>query len=240
MRSKLTTTAINEEIRSHANPEQAEFLSRFFKTGRGEYAEGDKFLGIRVPVSRKIAKKYKVVDMDTATALLQSPYHEIRLIALFILADQFRTGNESTRKAIFSLYCKNSSYINNWDLVDESAPKISGAYLLNQDRSILYRWVESKSLWERRIAIMSTFAFIRSSDYEDTLKISEILLRDKEDLIHKASGWMIREIYKRDPKVAHSFIQKYANKMPRTMLRYAIEKYPQSQRKTILAIKSTV
>ena len=226
--------SIQEEILSHKNSEQAEFLSRFFKTGKGEYAEGDRFLGIRVPVSRKISKKYKDIELSELSSLLHSPYHEMRLIALIILADQCKKGDGIKQKKIFELYCKNIKFINNWDLVDESAPKIPGSYLLDKDRFILYSWVKSKSLWERRIAIMSTFAFIRKGDYLDTLRIAEILVSDSEDLIHKATGWMLREIYKRNPKAVSLFLESYASIMPRTMLRYAIELHPENKRKKIL------
>jgi 3-methyladenine DNA glycosylase AlkD len=225
---------IQEEILSHKNSKQAEFLSRFFKTGKGEYAEGDTFLGIRVPISRKISKKYKDIELSELSSLLHSVYHEMRLITLIILADQFKKGDDTKQKKIFELYCKNTKFINNWDLVDESAPKIPGCYLLDKDRSILYSWVRSKSLWERRIAIMSTFAFIRKGDYTDTLRIAEILVYDSEDLIHKATGWMLREIYKRDSRAASLFLGSYASIMPRTMLRYAIEHHPEKERKKIL------
>jgi 3-methyladenine DNA glycosylase AlkD len=222
---------IQEEILSHKNSEQAEFLSRFFKTGKGEYAEGDTFLGIRVPISRKISKKYKDIELSELSSLLHSVYHEMRLIALIILADQFKKGDDTKQKKIFELYCKNTKFINNWDLVDESAPKIPGCYLLDKDRSILYSWVRSKSLWERRIAIMSTFAFIRKGDYTDTLRIAEILVYDSEDLIHKATGWMLREMGKRNPIELRRFLEKNVSVMPRTMLRYAIEKFSDTERK---------
>ena len=231
MKNKLH---IHQEIQSFSNPEEALFLSRFFKTGKGEYAEGDKFLGIRVPISRKIAKKFRDTDLSELLDLLRSAYHEKRLISLIILAEQFKKGDENLQRKIYNLYCKNIGYINNWDLVDESAPKIPGIYLLNKDRSILYHWVKSKNLWERRISIMTTFAFIRKGDFSDTLNLCEILLEDPNDLIHKATGWMLREIYKRNPLVVSQFLEKYSKKMPRTMLRYAIEKHPEKERKRLM------
>lgn len=225
---------IYKEILSHANSEQAFFLSKFFKTGKGEYAEGDKFLGIRVPVSRKLANTYKNIDLLELNNLIQSSYHEMRLISLIILANKFMNSDAKLQKKIYDLYITNTKYINNWDLVDESAPKIPGKYLLDKKRDILYTWVKSTNLWERRIAIMSTFTFIRNNDFFDTLRLCEILLSDTADLIHKASGWMLREIYKRDSKVLTQFLDNNISKMPRTMLRYAIEKYPENQRKKLL------
>lgn len=225
---------IRKEVLSLSDPEKALFLSRFFKTGKGEYAEGDTFLGIQVPVSRKIAKKYRYLDISELSQLLESPYHEMRLISLIILADQFIKGEGKAQKKIYELYCNKIRFINNWDLVDESAPKIPGRFLLVRDRAPLYDWVKSKNLWKRRISIMSTFAFIREGDYSDTLQLCEILLNDPEDLIHKATGWMLREIYKRNPSYVSQFLETHSKNMPRTMLRYAIEKHPEKERKRLM------
>ncbi len=221
-------------IDSYANIEEAKNLSRFFKTGKGQYAEGDIFLGIRVPKQREIAKKFKDMALTDIQKLLQSPYHEKRLIALFILVDQIKNKQASIHQEVFNLYMKNTKSINNWDLVDESAPKIVGSWLFDKDRSILYQLVKSYSLWERRISILSTLYFIRQQDFRDTLQLSEILLKDQHDLIHKATGWMLREVYKKDQDIAMNWVLKYKDVMPRTMLRYAIEKVPEKERKKLL------
>src|SRR3989344_2183901 len=212
---------LQNELRKLANPQKAKFLAGYFKTGKGEYAEGDIFLGITVPEQRKIAIRYKTLDLREIQQLLNSKIHEERLVALLILVEQYKKANDLIKKKIFDFYLKNSKKINNWDLVDLSAEKILGEYLLDKDKSIIYKLVKSKNIWERRIAVMTTFQFIKNRQYEATLRVAKILLSDKHDLIQKAVGWMLREIGKRDLKVEEEFLKKNYKMMPRTMLRYA-------------------
>lgn len=226
----MTAREISKIITGLADPAIAKHSQRFFKTGKGQYGEGDKFLGIRVPVLRAQAIKYKNTSLKEIQRLLKSPFHEERLFALLLLVQKFTKSNAEGRTAIFDLYLKNTRYINNWDLVDISAHHIAGVYLENKSRQILYDLSGSKILWERRIAMMATFHFIRNNQFADTLKISRLLLGDGEDLIHKAVGWMLREIGKRNPVVEKEFLKMHYQWMPRTMLRYAIEKFPQRER----------
>jgi len=216
---------ILKELKSKKDAEQARNLSRFFKTGKGQYGEGDIFWGIKVPVTREVVKKFKDASLKDIQELLDSKVHEQRLTGLLILVDKYKRAEN--KKEIYDFYLKNTKNINNWDLVDLTAPNIVGFFLLEnkKERKILYSLVKSKDLWERRIAILSTFTLLRNKEYEDTLKISEILLKDKHDLIHKAVGWMLREIGKRDKEVEIQFLEKYYKIMPRTMLRYSIEKF---------------
>jgi 3-methyladenine DNA glycosylase AlkD len=219
------------------NPKKAKILQRFFKTGRREYGEGDIFLGIVVPKQREVAKKYTNASLNDLQKLLSSKIHEYRLVALLILVQKYKSADAKAlaeRKAIINFYLKNTKNINNWDLVDLTAEKILGEYFLNKDRKILYKLVRSENVWERRIAILTTFQFIKSNQFEDTLRISEILLTDKHDLIHKAVGWMLREVGKRNLRVEEKFLKKYYRQMPRTMLRYAIEKFPEGKRQLFL------
>jgi 3-methyladenine DNA glycosylase AlkD len=225
---------IKEEFKKLSDQERAAHLQKYFKTGKGEYGEGDVFLGLRVPTIRNIAKKFNTLSMDEAEEFLQSPYHEERLFALFVLIDLFEKAKEEDRKKIYILYLKNTNFINNWDLVDTSAGPIVGAYLFNGDKEPIYILAKSENLWERRIAIMATFYFITQNEFNDTLKIAEMLLKDQEDLIHKAVGWMLREIGKRNLELEESFLKKHYQNMPRTMLRYAIEKFPEEKRKSYL------
>lgn len=225
---------IHEELKKLSDQERAAHLQKYFKTGKGEYGEGDVFLGLRVPAVRKIAKKFNNLSIDEAEKFLQSPYHEERLFALFILVDLFKKGNEEDKKKIYELYLKNTNFINNWDLVDVSAGTIVGAYLFKRNKETIYKLAQSENLWERRIAIMATFYFIAQNEFTDTLEIAEMLLNDKEDLIHKAVGWMLREIGKRNLEVEENFLKKHYLNMPRTMLRYAIEKFPEDKRKSYL------
>jgi 3-methyladenine DNA glycosylase AlkD len=218
-----------------SDPEKAKKLSGFFKTGQGQYGEGDVFWGIPVPAQRKIAKRYIDLSLSDLQKLLSSKVHEYRLTALLILVSKYQKANDPGKDEIFSFYLKNTENINNWDLVDLSAPKIVGDYLVNKDKSILFKLAKSSNLWERRIAILSTFKFIANSDFEDALSISELLLHDDHDLIHKAVGWALREIGKRDQETEERFLRKYFMKMPRTMLRYAIEKFGEEKRKFYLA-----
>ena len=221
-------------LHSLANPEIAEHSQRFFKTEEGEYGFGDKFLGIRVPVIRQAIKKFKTIPLSVAEKLLKSEYHEVRLYALLLLVFRFSESRVDKQDEIYHLYLSNIQYVNNWDLVDSSAHHIVGAYLENKDRSVLYDLSKSNSLWERRIAIMSTFFFIKNNQFDDTLHISEQLLSDQEDLIHKAVGWMLREIGKRDLAIEVEFLKAHYQKMPRTMLRYAIEKFNKEERQKYL------
>ena len=232
---------ISFDLQKLANPTKATILSGFFKTSKGQYGEGDKFIGITVPLQREIAKKYyesaSFVDLQK---MLESKIHEYRLTSLLILVYKYdKTKNEKLKKEIYNFYLKNLQYINNWDLVDVTTPNIVGDYLLNnpKEKKILYKLVKSKNLWERRVAILATFRFIKEKQFEDTLAISEILLNDTHDLIHKAVGWMLREMGKRDIKPLIKFLNKYAGTMPRTMLRYAIEKFPEEMRKIYLKRK---
>jgi len=225
---------ITTNFQNLQDPEKATQLSRFFKTGKGEYGEGDIFLGIKVPEQRKLAKKYSGLPLDDIGHLLNSTIHEHRLTSLFILVLKYNKGDKKGKKAVVDFYISNLKHVNNWDLVDSSAPYILGNYLLDNDRTILYRLASSDNLWERRIAILSTFSFIKNNQYEDALNISEILIFDEHDLIHKAVGWMLREIGKRDIKTEEEFLQKHYHEMPRTMLRYAIEKFDEEKRKFYL------
>jgi 3-methyladenine DNA glycosylase AlkD len=228
---------IKKRLRKLGNKERAEVSRRYFKTEPGEYGAGDIFLGIPVPELRKLAKTYRHLTLKDTTKLLQSPIHEERLLALLILIHIFPAGDESIKREIFDLYLNNTRYINNWDLVDTSAQYIAGAFLVHKNKKVLYRLAKSEDLWERRIAIMSTFHFIRQNAFSETLKIAEILIADKEDLIHKAVGWMLREVGKRNLKIEEQFLKLYYKKMPRTMLRYAIEKFPKARRRLYLTGK---
>ena len=228
---------IKRDLLQLGDPNRAKKLSGFFKTGKGQYGEGDLFLGIPVPEQRKVAKKYVNLSLNDIQELLNSKIHEHRFTALVILISKYRKAEKSGKEEVFSFYLKNTENINNWDLVDLSAPKIVGEYLVNKDKSILYKLAKSNSLWERRISILSTFIFIDNNDFEDALNISELLLHDKHDLIHKAVGWALREIGKRDQNVEERFLTKYCVHMPRTMLRYAIEKFDEEKRKFYLAQK---
>jgi len=208
----------------------AEILRSFFKTGPGEYGEGDLFRGIRVPVLRKLCREFRHVGVEVISELLDSPWHEDRMLALLLLMERYRASDESGREALYDFYCSRTGRINNWDLVDVSCPHIVGRHLHARDRSPLYRFVESSNLWERRIAIVSTFYFIRNDDFGDTLDLAERLLTDPEELLHKATGWMLREVGKRDLSQLEAFLEEHATAMPRTALRYAIERLPEDER----------
>lgn len=229
---------LKKELKKAANPEYAKILQRFFKTGKGEYGEGDIFLGVRTPIQRKIIKDYRELPLVDLEKLFQDEIHDFRFSALLILITQFKKGNREERRNIFNLYLKSTRQINNWDLVDISAPHIVGNFLLDRPKDVLYKLAQSKNLWEKRIAIISTFAFIRNNDFTDTLKIFEILISDKHDLIHKAVGWMLREVGKRDQKIEEDFLEEYCQRMPRVALRYAIEKFSKNKRKFYLNKKS--
>lgn len=215
---------LKTELKKLADKKQAEILQRFFKTGPGEYGAGDIFLGIKVPAQRRVAREYKNLSLADIRFLLNNKIHEYRLTALLILLSQYKKASGRNQKKIVNFYLKNIRNINNWDLADLSAPNILGDYLLNKSRNILYKLAKSKNLWEKRISLISTLAFIRKEEFNDTLRLAEILLNDKHDLIHKAVGWMLREVGKRDRKILKIFLRKHYKAMPRVMLRYAIEK----------------
>ena len=225
---------IHNDLLQLANEQIAEHSQRFFKTGKGEYGEGDIFLGIRVPLLRRLVKKYGGISIAEVRKLLHSKFHEERLLAVLMLVQLFKSADESVQKQVYDLYLENTEFINNWDIVDISASNIVGAHLYEKDKAPLYDLVQSKNLWERRIAIISTFYFIRQNEFDDTLKLAKILLNDKEDLIHKAVGWMLREVGKREIEFEEEFLQEHYKIMPRTMLRYAIEKFPETSRKMYL------
>lgn len=226
---------IKSELEKLASPRKAKVLQGFFKTGSGQYGEGDVFLGVAVPDSRRLVKKFSGISLKEIESSLSSKIHEERLVALLVLVEKYSKASEKEKDCLFDFYLSHSKSINNWDLVDLTAPKIVGEHLLHGGRGILYRLAKSNDLWERRISVLSTFTFIRNNDFSDALKISEILLKDKHDLIHKAVGWMLREIGKRDLATEEGFLKKHSGKMPRTMLRYAIEKFPEKKRKEYLA-----
>ena len=217
---------IIKEIVSLANTDKAVTMQGFFKTSEGQYGHGDVFLGLTVPQSRIISKKFHDISFKDLKKLLNSKIHEHRLIAIFILVNNFNKNPDE----VYNFYLDNINSVNNWDLVDSSADKIVGKYLFNKDRSILYKLVKSNNLWHRRISIVSTFYFIKNNDFKDTFKISELLLKDNHDLIHKSVGWMLREIGKRSVKDLEIFLNKHAKIMPRTMLRYSIEKFSHDKR----------
>ncbi len=221
---------VKAELEKLSDPEHAMKLQGFFKTGEGEYGEGDFFIGVRVPDQRRIAKKYRNIPLTDVLELLRSGIHEHRLTALFILTEQFNKGDGEARGRIVDLYLGNTAYVNNWDLVDSSAHKILGAWLVDKPRGVLYDLARSESLWERRISIISTFAFIDRGDLVDALALAGALVDDGHDLIHKASGWVLREVGKKDQSVLEEFLLEHYRKMPRTMLRYAIERLPEERR----------
>ncbi len=234
----LKARDVQKRLKKLGNPEHAAISQKFFKTGPGEYGQGDIFIGIRVPVLRKLVKEFKDLPTREVEILLRSPIHEERLLAILLFVHIFSKGDKTTKKGIYNLYLKSSEFINNWDLVDASAGHIVGAYLVDKNKRSLYRLAKSKNMWERRIAIMATFYFVRRHEFSETLKISNMLVADRHDLIHKATGWMLREIGKRDLKTEETFLKEHYKKMPRTMLRYAIEKFPENKRQRYL--KGTV
>jgi len=229
-----SSTRLLRDLRKVSTRSRATANQRFFKTGPGEYGEGDRFLGTTLPDLRRLSVKYDALSLGELRSLLTSRWHEERLVALFILIRQYQRGSQAARNAIYKLYLGHTRYINNWDLVDSSAAAIVGAHLYERDRALLHKLAQSRSIWERRIAVLASFYFIRKGEYEDTLTIAELLLRDEHDLIHKAVGWMLREIGKRDQAVEERFLKTHAARMPRTMLRYAIERFPEPLRRRYL------
>lgn len=234
LRYVMSLAELKQDIRKSANPAQAKHLMRFFKTGPGEYGEGDRFLGLTVPVQRGIARRHCGLPAADAEKLLKSKIHEERLVALMLLLERYRRGGDDEREKVIRIYLANTAHVNNWDLVDLSAPGLLGAHLMDRDREPLFRLARSASVWERRIAIVSTLAFIRAGDNGTTFEIAGLLLADGHDLIHKAAGWMLREAGKRDRDAEMRFLDLHAASMPRTMLRYAIEKFPEKLRRGYL------
>ena len=223
------------EIQALANKEIAKHSLRFFKTSKGEYGYGDVFLGVRTPQIRLIAKKYIGISTPDMKTLIKSKYHEERLLGLIILVNKYsKAKDEKVKNQLYKIYVSSFKYVNNWDLVDVTCPHVIGKHLMDKERSILYSWARSEDLWTKRIAIVSTHWFIRKNDLDDTFKIAEILLNDEHDLIHKAVGWMLREAGKRDLEKEEIFLKKHYKNMPRTMLRYSIEKFPEPKRQKYL------
>jgi len=234
-REKTPTLAlVRRKLRELADPDDARFLQRFFKTGPGEYGAGDKFLGIRVPVTRRLAGELRDLPLDDVAALLQEPWHEARMLGLIMLANAYQRGTPAEQERIFKLYLANTDRVNNWDLVDLSAPNIVGAHLATRSRALLDKLARSKILWERRIAIVATQHLIRRGEFDDTLRIARMLLDDQHDLIHKAVGWMLREVGNKDRAPLEAFLDEHADHMPRTMLRYAIEQLSTTQRQAYM------
>jgi len=231
----MNVATLRQRLRAHASAKDAAILQWFFKTGPGEYGEGDVFIGVRVPAMRRVCRECgDNVSVATVEQLLRSQVHEDRALALMLLVSAFGRGDEREQKAIYDRYLANTRYINNWDLVDLSAPSIVGGWLSARSRAPLRRLARSASLWERRIAIVATQAFIRRDELEDTLEIADLLIHDEHDLIHKAVGWMLREVGKRDGVVLRTWLRPRHTHMPRTMLRYAIERFPESERRRYL------
>ena len=234
MPGPLTAAAITRRLRSHANPASVAILQSFFKTGPGQYGEGDRFIGVKVPGIRTVCRECRGASLAEIQKLLRSPIHEVRALALLMLVDAFTDGDEPAERRIYDLYLANTAFINNWDLVDCSAGQIVGGWLRGRSTAPLTRLARSKSLWERRIAIIATFDGIRRGDFADTFRIADLLLHDEHDLIHKAVGWLLREVGKRDGKAERAFLDSRYKTMPRTMLRYAIERFPEGERRKYL------
>ncbi len=228
---------LKKELEEAANPEKAEILKRFFKTEKGGYGYGDLFFGITVPRQREISRKYKDIDFYEIESLIQDKMHESRFCALIILIDKYRNGEEKNKKKSVKLYLRNLNHVNNWDLVDVSAPCITGDFFLNRNRNELESLLYSDNLWKRRVAMVSTLGFIRNGDIKPVFEYSRILMNDNHHLIHKAAGWMLREAGKRDKKSLKKFLEEYVSVMPRTMLRYSIEKFSDKERKEFLNIR---
>lgn len=229
-----TYTEAQKALKKFSDTEKAKVLRRFFKTGPGEYAEGDRFYGVRVPETRFVAKSFKNLPEAELLKLIKSEWHEERLLGLIILCDRYKSSNEQNKEKIYQFYLKQKKFINNWDLVDSSAHIIVGAHLESKNKEVLFKLAKSQNLWDRRIAIIATFHDIRKNLFETTLKLAEVLLKDEHDLIHKAVGWMLREVGKRNLNAEEAFLKRHYKKMPRTMLRYAIERFPEKKRRDYL------
>lgn len=230
----MSVEGIREKLQAMADPRQAANLQRYFKTGPGEYGEGDRFLGLWVPQVRKLAKEFSAISLKDIQQLLRSAIHEERLLALLLMVQRFQRCGENEREKLYRLYLASTRYINNWDLVDVSAGQIVGGWLFDKSRKPLYQLARSDSLWERRIAIMATSHFIKRGEFAESLQLSERLLQDEHDLIHKAVGWMLREVGKCDREIEEAFLREHYRQMPRTMLRYAIERFPETIRQDYL------
>ena len=232
MKTKSTASALRSTLRAHARPSRVPGVTRFFKCGPGEYGEGDRFIGVTVPAQRTVARQFRELPIKESETLLMSPIHEERLTALFILVDQFTRGDNRTRGQIFKLYMRRLRFVNNWDLVDSSAAQIVGGWLADKPRGQLDRLARSQHLWSRRVAMIATLYFIQRGEHRDAIRIATILVNDQHDLVHKAVGWMLREVDKRaSPAALKAFLNRHAATMPRTMLRYAIERFPEVQRR---------
>ena len=232
--AKLTARHMQSALRALGDDAIAEHSARFFKSGKGQYGEGDRFLGIRVPVIRKRAREFRKAPLRSIVALLRSKYHEERLLAVLMLVDKYQQGDEARKQQVFDLYLSHRAQVNNWDLVDSSAHLIVGPQLREGDRGLLDELAGSDNLWDRRIAMMATYHYIRNREFTDAVRIAELLLQDEHSLIHKAVGWMLREIGNRDLAVEERFLKRHYRSMPRTMLRYAIERFPEARRKAYL------
>jgi len=232
-------SAAKSTLRKQTDRQKAEFLQRYFKTGRGEYAEGDRFLGVTVPQVRAVSRRFRQLPLADLNRLIRSSWHEERLLALLILVLQYQKGDVGMREKVFRFYLSHLKWINNWDLVDCSARYIVGPHLHDGDPAVLRKLVRSPVIWERRVALLATFHFITQGDFEETFHLARVLIRDDHDLIHKATGWMLREVGKRSPSSLKSFLDEHACRLPRTALRYAIERMPEGQRKAYLATKTT-
>ncbi len=232
----ISAAAVRRRLRVHADPRRAAAAQRYFKTGPGEYAEGDRFIGVNVPGIREVCRACRGAGLELVEPLLDSPVHEERLVALLVMVEAFKCADPRERRRLYDFYLAHSSRISNWDLVDCSAPHIVGAWLQERGRAPLRRLARSRLLWDRRIAIIATLYFIRQGEVRETFEIATLLLKDREDLIHKATGWMLREAEKRDPAAARAFLDAHAPTMPRTMLRYAIERFPEPERLRYLAL----
>lgn len=227
---------ITDILKVKGNPDKAKHLARFFKTGKGQYGEGDLFLGITVPEQRAIAQKYQHTEFEALSELIESPYHEVRLTALLIVVYKFEKAKSPDLQAqCVDFYLRHTRYINNWDLVDLTCYKLLGVWLEDKDRSLLHSWAANGDLWKQRIAIVACMHFIRRKDFSDFLRIADLLLQHQHDLIHKAIGWLLREVGKKDKEILTTFLSTRYRTMPRTMLRYAIERFPEEERKAYLA-----
>ncbi|GAB3329935.1 DNA alkylation repair protein [Larkinella ripae] len=232
----MTHQDVKTDLLALADSEKAVFFKRFFKTGPGQYGEGDEFLGLSVPQQRVVAQKYRRLPSSEIEKLVQDPFHECRLTGLIIWTNQARRSGEENRRLIFDDYLRNRNFVNNWDLVDTSCPEIVGNYLLNNDRRILSELAQQNHLWSQRIAMVSTLAFIRKKQFQDTFQIAELLLNHRHDLIHKAMGWMLREVGKKNPDALEEFLHDHSGRLPRTALRYAIERFEPARRKYYLEL----
>lgn len=235
-RSTPRAAHIERRLRAAGDPARAAGLRRFFKTGPGEYGEGDRFIGLTLPQIRAEIRALRALPLDEVERLLDSPWHEIRVLGAALLADRYERVDAREQRAIYALYLRRTDRINNWDLVDLSAPRVVGAHLLERSRAPLRRLARSRSMWDRRIAIVSTAAFIRAGQFDDTFAIAQILIRDREDLIHKAVGWMLREVGKKDERALRTFLDDHAGELPRTALRYSLERLPPATRKRYMAM----